>query len=100
MNSRMTLRPVVAAMFAGFSLLVVANAAAQPRFGRPPVPRSGACFYRDADFQGDYFCVDAGEDIPMMPAGWNDQFSSIRTFGSAEVTVYRDGRFKGQSESF
>ena len=64
------------------------------------MPRDGACFYRDAGFRGDYFCVRAGEDLPWIPAGLNDEISSIRTFGRAEVTVYQDRRFSGRSERF
>jgi hypothetical protein len=75
-------------------------ASAQLRWGRPAVPRDGACFYRDAGFRGDYFCVRAGEDLPWVPGGLNDEISSIRTFGRAEVTVYRDRRFSGRSERF
>jgi hypothetical protein len=87
----------------GLALLAVAIpavATAQPRWGRPTTPRAGACFYRDAGFRGDYFCLTAGEDLPSVPAGLNDQISSIRTFGDAEVTVYQNRRFTGRSERF
>src|SRR5204862_72463 len=77
-----------------------AAASAQLRWGRPTVPRDGACFYRDAGFRGDYFCVRAGEDLPYIPGGLNDEISSIRTFGRAVVTVYRDKRFSGRAERF
>lgn len=73
---------------------------AQMRWGRPQVPRSGACFYRDADFRGDYFCARAGENIGVLPQGMNDEVSSIRIFGNVEVTIFRDGRFRGQSARF
>jgi hypothetical protein len=39
-----------------FATLSAARVEAQ-RFGRLPQPRAGACFYRDANFRGDYFCV-------------------------------------------
>jgi hypothetical protein len=87
----------------GLALLAVAIpavATAQLRWGRPATPRAGACFYRDAGFRGDYFCLSAGEDLPSIPAGLNDQISSIRTFGDAEVTVYQNRRFTGRSERF
>jgi hypothetical protein len=93
-------RLTVSAVLALFSLIPAANALAQPRWGRPATPRSGACFYRDANFEGDYFCVRAGEDIPDMPRGLNDEISSIRTFGDVEVVVFQDGRFRGRSEAF
>ena len=87
----------------GLALLAVAIpavASAQLLWGRPTAPRAGACFYRDAGFRGDYFCVRAGEDLQWIPAGLNDQISSIRTFGDAEVTVYQNRRFSGRSERF
>jgi hypothetical protein len=70
------------------------------RWGRPTAPRAGACFYRDANFQGDYFCAGAGQDVIQVPVDMNDQISSIRTFGNTEVTIFQDSRFRGRSESF
>jgi hypothetical protein len=75
------------------------NAEAQ-QWGRPQVPHAGACFYRDADFGGDYFCATAGNAIAALPPGMNDQISSVRTFGSAVVTIFQDGRFHGRSQDF
>ncbi len=98
-NQQISKRILVAALGL-FSMLIAANASAQPRWGRPTTPRSGACFYRDADFEGDYFCARAGEDIPDLPRGMNDEISSIRMFGDVEVRVFQDGRFEGRSERF
>jgi hypothetical protein len=81
-------------------LLIVADGYAQPRWGRPEFPRTGACFYRDADFRGDYFCVRGGEDIADMPNGMNDQITAIRVFGGVEVTIFQDGRFRGRSARY
>ncbi|MEO5819502.1 MAG: peptidase inhibitor family I36 protein [Vicinamibacteraceae bacterium] len=101
MNRRIGLRHVVPALIIGALVVSIpAVASAQLRWGRPAVPRDGACFYRDAGFRGDYFCVRAGQDLSWIPAGLNDEISSIRTFGRAEVTVYRDRRFSGRSERF
>jgi hypothetical protein len=100
MNGRFALRRVAPAVVGAFILLIPAAASAQLRWGRPTVPRDGACFYRDAGFRGDYFCVRAGEDLPYIPGGLNDEISSIRTFGRAVVTVYRDKRFSGRAERF
>ena len=69
-----------------FTILVAGSATAQPRWGRPTAPQSGACFYRDVNFEGDYFCAGAGEDIPVMPNGMNDQVSSVRIYGDVEVS--------------
>lgn len=63
-------------------------------------PRNGACFYEDEDFRGSSFCVAAGEDMSSLVRGANDRVSSIRIFGNAEVTVFRDTRFRGASERF
>jgi hypothetical protein len=82
-----------------FTILVAGSATAQPRWGRPTAPRSGACFYRDANFEGDYFCAGAGEGIPVMPNGMNDQVSSVRIYGDVEVRLYQDGQFRGRSQS-
>ena len=60
------------------------------------VPREGACFYEDADYRGDFFCVRAGESLDSLPSGVNDRISSIRIFGRAEVTVYRDDGLRGR----
>jgi hypothetical protein len=100
MTRRFGLRHVVPALIGALVVSIPAVASAQLRWGRPTAPRDGACFYRDAGFRGDYFCVRAGEDVPWIPGGLNDEISSIRTFGRAEVTVYRDRRFSGRSERF
>lgn len=87
-----------------FSLVLIALAStslpAQIRWGRGPVPRSGACFYEDADFRGQYFCVRRGEDVGVLPEGMNDRISSIRVFGDSDVVVFQDGRFRGESARF
>ena len=100
MNGRFAIRRFAPALVGAFLVSMPAVASAQLRWGRPNVPRDGACFYRDAGFRGDYFCVNAGEFLPNIPRGLNDEISSIRTFGRAMVTVYRDRRFTGRSESF
>jgi hypothetical protein len=69
-------------------------------WGRPTVPRSGVCFYRDVDFGGQYFCAAVGTTAEQVPAGMNDQISSIRVFGNAEVIVFRENGFQGQSRRF
>jgi len=100
MTGRFGLRHVVPALIGAIVVSIPAVASAQLRWGRPAVPRDGACFYRDAGFRGDYFCVRAGEDLAWIPNGLNDEISSIRTFGRAEVTIYKDRRFSGRAERF
>jgi hypothetical protein len=88
-------------LLAGLLAVVGATQAEAQRWGRPNAPRSGACFYRDANFQGDYFCLRAGERIDAVPNDMNDQISSIRTFGGdVEVTIYQNRGFGGRSERF
>jgi len=80
-------------------LLGTAQAAFAQRWGRGPVPHDGACFYRDADFRGDYFCVGSGDTLNSIPKGLNDEISSIRIYGRAEVAVYRD-HLSGRTSRF
>jgi hypothetical protein len=70
------------------------------RWGRPRPPSAGACFYQDANFDGDWFCVGLGDAHDQMPDGLNDRVSSIRVFGNAEVTVFRDPGLSGRSTRF
>jgi hypothetical protein len=90
----------LALMSGSFAALGSTEAAAQ-RWGREQTPRAGACFYRDANFEGDYFCVRSGDAIDELPRGMNDQISSIRTFGGeVEVTVFQNPNFNGRSKRF
>ena len=78
---------------------VAAPAAAQLR-DRDREPRDGVCVYRDADFRGQRLCLRAGEDLGSLPRGLNDEVSSIRVFGRAVVTVFRDRDFRGRATRF
>ncbi len=70
------------------------------RWGRPSTPSAGACFYEHINFEGQYFCVREGDRIEMVPEGTNDRISSMRLFGGAEITVFRDRDFSGASQHF
>ena len=59
--------------------------------------RGGACFFKDADFGGEKFCVNAGERVAQVPPGFNDQISSVRIFGRVEVTVYQGRDYQAPS---
>ena len=83
----------------GIAMLATTGLEAQ-RWGRPRPPSAGACFYQKRRLRGDYFCVPAGEDLDQMPSGLNDRISSIRTFGGAEVTVFRNPGFSGRTARF
>ena len=54
----------------------------------------GACFYRDDNFGGNYFCMRRGEEREGL-AGYGDQITSIRVFGSARVVVFDNMDFRG-----
>ena len=56
--------------------------------------RGGACFYRDRNFGGNFFCLHRGEGRESL-GGLGDDISSIRVFGGARVTVYNDRDFRG-----
>lgn len=63
-------------------------------------PRNGACFYRDADFRGASICIATGDAAATLPSDLDDEISSIRVFGNAEVTVFHNKRFGGDSRVF
>jgi hypothetical protein len=87
-----------------FLLLVLSSLAAplaaqdvsgQLRWGNPRPPQSGACFYKDENFGGQFFCVQGSQYVNALPPGFNDKISSIRLFGRARITVFNDNNFGG-----
>src|SRR6478672_5104819 len=98
-HTRFIRLPLTVGLMAGAVLMFAAGQAEAQRWGRESTPRSGACFYRDANFEGEYFCVRAGEQMDVPP-DMNDQISSIRTFGGVEVMVYQNRGFNGKSHRF
>ena len=89
-------RMTTALVLGAACLIVVAPAYAQ-RWGREATPRSGVCFYENINYGGRYFCSPAGTSTSQLSSVNNDEISSIRIFGDAAVTVYRDPNFRGQS---
>jgi hypothetical protein len=85
-----------ALILVGVVLAFPAAAFAQ-RWGRERFPDAGACFFKDAGFRGEYFCIRAGDGVERLPDDMNDAITSVRVFGRAEVVVYRDIRFNGGS---
>jgi Peptidase inhibitor family I36 len=81
-------------------LSAASSTASAQSWGYSKTPRDGACFYKDANFAGEYFCVSAGRDIDSIPEGMNDKISSIRIFGRAEVSVHKDRFQSGRSTRF
>lgn len=82
------------------SVALAAPASAQYFWGRGPLPGAGACFYEDINYGGRYFCAPLGEEAGRVPRGTNDEISSIRLFGSAEVIVFRADDMRGDSRRF
>ena len=87
-------------LFACVAAVVVASPVLAQRWGRDGFPRDGVCFFKNPNFEGEYFCVRSGENLGSMPSGMNDRISSLRVFGRAEVTVFKDVRFEGRSSRF
>jgi hypothetical protein len=59
--------------------------------------RDGACFYKDADFKGEKFCLPKGDRMGQLPPGFNDSISSVRLYGRVSVVVYQNSNFGGPS---
>jgi peptidase inhibitor family I36 len=89
-----------AILWAGLFSAIAASPALAQRWGHGSFPRDGVCFYKDPNFHGDYFCVGAGEELSTVGNDMNDEISSLRLFGNAEVTVFKDVRFSGRSSRF
>ena len=58
--------------------------------------RGGACFYRERNFGGSFFCLRRGEARQSL-GDMGDAISSIRVFGGARVSVFNDRDFRGGS---
>jgi hypothetical protein len=69
-------------------------------WGRTGSLNIGACFYEHIEFGGRFFCLPMGAEVTRLSSDTNDEISSIRLFGNAEVVVYRDGNFTGRSVRF
>jgi hypothetical protein len=67
-----------------------------PRWGRENFRDAGACFYKEHNFGGDYFCMRRGQSFRSLPPGFNDRISSIRVFGGARVAIFQDNDFRGR----
>jgi hypothetical protein len=65
--------------------------------GHHPEPwqGQGACFFRNAGFDGPYFCLSRGERIDHLPVGFNDAITSIQILRARSVAVFSKDRFSG-----
>jgi len=69
---------------------------------RPPsqgIPRRGACFFRDVNYRGEYYCMSSGSSFNVMPSGFNNTISSIQVYGRASVTIYRSANFRDDNST-
>jgi hypothetical protein len=60
-----------------------------------PAPPRGACFFTSANFQGNKFCVRAGDRLPSLPGNFGDNISSVQVFGRGRVRVFNDRNYSG-----
>lgn len=63
-------------------------------------PRAGACFFTDAGYRGNRFCVNRGDRLDRLPGNFGDNISSIQLFGRAKVVVFNDRNFRGGHDEF
>src|SRR5262245_13158104 len=98
-RTAMISRSSIVLVAASMVMLAESSAWAQ-RWGRAGFPRDGVCFFKDSNFRGDSFCVRTGDELRTLPRGMDDEISSIRVFGRAEVFVFRGEEFEGRSERF
>ena len=87
-------------LLAGLAAMTAAPSASAQSWGRGAQPQAGACFYEDINFGGRYFCTRLGEGSERVPSNLNDEISSIRIIGPAEVVVFRDGNMRGEARRF
>jgi hypothetical protein len=80
--------------------LLCAGTASAQQWGHERFPDSGACFFENSNFGGRYFCVRDGERVARLGHGMNDKISSIRLYGNAEVSVWRDSDMRGSTKRF
>src|SRR5262245_29986895 len=85
---------------ASVAMLAAPSVASAQKWGRERPPANGACFYKDEDFKGDYFCIAGPGELAGFGDKVNDKISSMKVFGGATVTVFRDSQFRGQSTKF
>jgi hypothetical protein len=91
---------IVKALCASTIVLGSCSGTSAQRWDAGPEPRRGACFYRDVFYNGPHLCGEAGQGFETMPSGRNGHVSSIRLYGGAEVIVYKDSSFRGDSMRF
>jgi hypothetical protein len=71
-----------------------------PSWNHRPFPQHGGCFFKDAGFSGDRFCVKGGDRLDHLPGNFGDNISSVKLLGGARVVVFNDRNFSGGSQEF
>ena len=63
----------------------------------PPViiEEDKVCFYKGLNYTGSSFCVEPGDADYGLTGSWDDNISSIKVYGEAEVTVCSDEDLDG-----
>ena len=79
-------RRTLVLLFVGMIGMAAAAASAQT-WGRPQMPSTGACFFEEVNYSGQYFCTGADASTTRVPHGMENRISSVRVFGDAEVTL-------------
>jgi hypothetical protein len=69
-----------------------------PSWNNRPYPRAGACFFKNAGFDGDHFCVRSGDRLDHLPGSFGDDISSIKLLGRGGVVIFNDRHFSGGSQ--
>ena len=64
-----------------------------------PSPKRGACFFSDARYRGNHFCVNAGSRLDSLPGNFGDNISSVQIFGRSQVKIFNDRNFRGGGET-
>jgi hypothetical protein len=47
------------------------------------------------NFQGNHFCVRAGDSLPNLPGRFGNNISSIQVFGRPRVQIFDSRNFRG-----
>ena len=103
------MKSIIATVFAlGFALVAFGQGTwvyrDHPNWDRSwndrPSPPIGACFFTDAGFRGNRFCVSRGDRLDRLPGNFGDNISSIQVFGRAKVVVFNDRNFSGGRGEF
>lgn len=92
------MRSTALGLLAAGMWLAAASTASAQYWGTGSQPRDGACFFKDSDYRGEYFCLGSNDQLDRLPRGVANEISSIRIFGRAEVMIFKSDRFRGEGE--